>query len=72
MKKPGAMYNFGLSINRFSIDLPKNIALIKDQIISYSTELHEMNVTSIQDHIDNIKSNQGIKSCYLREDFLKI
>ena len=44
-----------------------NIVLTKDQIISYFTELHQKNTTFIQNYIDSINTNRGIKAYHLND-----
>ena len=42
-----------------------NIVLNKEQIISYFTELHQKNTAFIQNYIDSINKNHGIKAYHL-------
>ena len=42
-----------------------NITLTKEQIISYFTELHRANTAFIQNYIDSINANRGIKAYHL-------
>ena len=42
-----------------------NITLTKEQIISYFTELHQKNTAFIQNYIDSINANHGIKAYHL-------
>ena len=42
-----------------------NIVLTKEQIISYFTELHQKNTAFIQNYIDSINKNRGIKAYHL-------
>ena len=42
-----------------------NIVLTKEQIISYFTELHKLNTTFIQNYIDSINQEEGIRANYL-------
>ena len=45
----------------------KNITLTKAQIISYFTELHKLNTTFIQNYIDSINKNDGIRANILHD-----
>ena len=48
-----------------------NIVLTKEQIISYFTELHKLNTTFIQNYIDSINQEEGIKANYLHSELYK-
>ena len=46
----------------------KNITLSKNQIMSYFTELHSLNVKFIKDYIDSINDENGIKAYNLHKE----
>ena len=48
-----------------------NIVLTKEQIISYFTELHKLNTTFIQNYIDSINQEEGIRANYLHSELYK-
>ena len=48
-----------------------NIVLTKEQIISYFTELYKLNTTFIQNYIDSINQEEGIRANYLHSELYK-
>lgn len=54
-------------LNNFYFRSSKNITLTKAQIISYFTELHKLNTTFIQNYIDSINKNDGIRANILHD-----